>query len=500
MNGLGKIQACCGGLASSGLGWIREDPMARFSMRIAPMAVLAATAFIPGIFGVLAPQAAVTHDAPAAVSARGSGQQLWVHRYNGPGNGSDGARAMAVSPDGNTVFVAGASAGSSSGNDYALVAYRAATGAQLWVKRYNGRANGDDVAVALAVSPGGSTVFVTGYSRGTTSGYDYATVAYRASTGKMLWAKRYNGPASRADTATSLAVSSAAVFVTGSSTGTDHVTDYATVAYRATTGTQLWARRYHGPGVGSDSAQSVTVNSSGTRVFVTGGSNGTTTHTDYATLAYRASTGARLWVTRYNSPGARYGYDEASAMAINRAGTVLYVTGDSHAAHSGGSYTTVAYRTSTGARLWANRYNGADGPAAIAVNPSGTSVFVTGTRNFAASSFYFVTVAYNATTGIRTWVDRYAPEGGGIANSLAVSPDGSKVFVTGFTTGLEHGKYATIAYRATAGARLWTADYIGPADTGDAATAVAATSTTVFVTGDANVGPHSDYATIAYTP
>ena len=471
--------------------------MARFSVRMAAVAV---AALIPGIFGVLAPRAAVTHDAPAAASAGSSGQRLWVQRYNGPANGSEDDRAMAVSHDGNTVFVAGSSAGTSSGYDYALVAYRAATGARLWVKRYNGPANGDDVAVAVAVSPGGSTVFVTGYSRGTASGYDYATVAYRASTGKMLWAKRYNGPASRADTATSLAVSSAAVFVTGSSMGTDHVAHYATVAYRATTGTQLWAERYHGPGVGSDYARSVTVNPSGTRVFVTGTSNGKTTHTDYATLAYRALTGARLWVKRYNSPGAGYGYDEASAMAINPAGTVLYVTGNSHAVNSGGSYTTVAYRTSTGARLWANRYNGASAPAAIAVNPSGTSVFVTGFRNSAPSSFYFVTVAYNATTGTRTWVDRYAPEGGGIAYSLAVSPSGSKVFVAGFTTNLEHGKYATIAYRATTGARLWTADYIGTADTGDAALAVAATSTRVFVTGDANIGPHSDYATIAYTP
>ncbi len=233
---------------------------------------------------------------------------------------------------------------------------------------------------------------------------------------------------------------------------------------------------------------------------MTGTSNGKTTHTDYATLAYRASTGARLWVRRYNSPGSGYGYDEASAMAINPTGMVLYVTGDSHAAHSGGSYTTVAYRASTGARLWANRYTGAGGPAAIAVNPRGAGVFVTGTRNFEPGTFDFVTVAYNAATGTRTWVDRYGPEGGGIANSLAVSPSGSKVFVSGFTTNLEHGKYAIIAYRATTAARLWTANYGGTGDTGDAAFAMAATSTRVFVTGIKNIGPHSDYATIAYSP
>ena len=72
--------------------------------------------------------------------------------------------------------------------------------------------------------------------------------------------------------------------------------------------------------------------------------------------------------------------------------------------------------------------------------------------------------------------------------------------MSGFTTNLEHGKYAIIAYRATTAARLWTANYGGTGDTGDAAFAMAATSTRVFVTGIKNIGPHSDYATIAYSP
>ena len=59
----------------------------------------------------------------------------------------------------------------------------AAGGAQLWVSSYNGPANSDDVATALGVSPGGSTVFVTGLSVGATSNADYATAAYDASTG-----------------------------------------------------------------------------------------------------------------------------------------------------------------------------------------------------------------------------------------------------------------------------------------------------------------------------
>jgi DNA-binding beta-propeller fold protein YncE len=111
-----------------------------------------------------------------------TGAQLWVKSYN-PGNllpatNADYGNAVAVSPSGGTVFVTGTSDGATSQSDYATIAYNAATGAQLWVKRYNGPANGNDWAGSLAVSPNGGKVFVTGGSTGPGSGYDYTTIAY----------------------------------------------------------------------------------------------------------------------------------------------------------------------------------------------------------------------------------------------------------------------------------------------------------------------------------
>jgi len=157
-----------------------------------------------------------------------TGSQQWVARYNGPGNSYDGAIALGVSPDGSAVFVTGYGPGSTTGEDYATMAYDASTGAQLWLKRYNGPGNGDDFAFALGVSPDGSTVFVSGPSTGSTSNWDYATVAYDAATGSQRWVARYNSPANGDDAAYSLVVSpdGSAVIVTGSSGG-----DYATVDY-----------------------------------------------------------------------------------------------------------------------------------------------------------------------------------------------------------------------------------------------------------------------------
>jgi hypothetical protein len=87
------------------------------------------------------------------------------------------AFSLAVSPDATKVFVTGDSSRSTTGHDYATVAYNASTGATLWIKRYNGPGNGEDTAMSVASSPDGTKVIVTGRSAGSTS-EDYATVAY----------------------------------------------------------------------------------------------------------------------------------------------------------------------------------------------------------------------------------------------------------------------------------------------------------------------------------
>lgn len=113
-------------------------------------------------------------------SATTPGAKLWAKRYNGPGNSLDEAYSLDVSPDGTKVFVTGYSYGSSGYADYATLAYDASTGATLWIRRYDGPAKNQDVAYSLAVSLDGTNVFVTGYSVRSTSGHDYATLAYAA--------------------------------------------------------------------------------------------------------------------------------------------------------------------------------------------------------------------------------------------------------------------------------------------------------------------------------
>jgi hypothetical protein len=170
----------------------------------------------------------------AAPASPSPGSQLWVQRY-GATEFENIPSAVEAAPGGGTVFVTGKSVGKTSNYDYATIACKASTGAQLWVKRYNGPGNSDDRAASIVVSPSGGTVYVTGESPGATSGYDYATIAYNATTGAQAWIARYNGPGDGNDSATAAAVSpsTGTVYVTGSSAGTGTMEiDYATVAYQ----------------------------------------------------------------------------------------------------------------------------------------------------------------------------------------------------------------------------------------------------------------------------
>jgi PQQ-like domain len=359
---------------------------------------------------IAAPQARAS-SAARSQAAAAPGTQLWAERYNGPANAGDSARSVSVNHSRTTVFVTGVSASTATGPDYATTAYDAVTGARLWVKRYNGPADRADEADWVAVAPGGGTVYVTGVSRGVTSGTDYATIAYDAATGAQLWAARYNGPANGGANASAVAVSpdGATVFVTGFSKRTLTTrrgnTDYATVAYDAATGARLWVARYNGPGKREDTAASLAVSPAGRTVFVTGTSTGFSSGGDSATVAYNAATGKQLWVRRYNGPA--NSYDSASSLAVGLRGKKVFVTGQSYGGfRSLSDYATIAYDAATGQQLWVRRYNGPghsiDDAYSVAVSPAGKKVFVTGDS---------ATIAYNTATGTRLWATRDNPCG-----------------------------------------------------------------------------------------
>src|SRR5437867_1576045 len=222
----------------------------------------------------------------ATIKYDSSGQQQWVARYSGPGNDLDFGNAIAVDASGN-VYVTGASFGSGTGFDYATVKYDS-SGQQQWVGRYNGPANDDDEAHAITID-GSGNVYVTGYSVGSGTQEDYATIKYDAS-GTEEWVARYNGQANFNDDAAAIAVdASGNVYVAGWSVGSGSGYDYATVKYDSS-GAEQWIARYDGAASVDDQSYAIAVDDSGD-VCVTGYStvDAKTGLTDYTTIKYSQS-------------------------------------------------------------------------------------------------------------------------------------------------------------------------------------------------------------------
>lgn len=217
-----------------------------------------------------------------------SGIQQWTQNYHFIDNAWDEVHAIAVDGQGN-VYVTGQSVETGYNYDYVTIKYNP-LGVQQWVERYNGPGNGFDNAESIAVDAAGN-VFVTGYSMGVSSGYDYATIKYNSS-GVQQWLQRYDGPADSTDVAYSMALDlTENVYVSGYSRASSSGGwgDYATIRY-SPSGVQQWIQRYNGTGDSLDRAQSIIVDKSG-NVYVTGYSIGVGTNYDYATIKYSQPNG-----------------------------------------------------------------------------------------------------------------------------------------------------------------------------------------------------------------
>ncbi|MFQ5868485.1 MAG: SBBP repeat-containing protein [Candidatus Zixiibacteriota bacterium] len=263
-----------------------------------------------------------------------NGNELWVARYDGPYYRiGDMAYAITLDAAGN-VYVTGQSYNAGSAFDYATVKYDP-NGSELWVARYNGPEDHSDEAYALAVDAAGN-VYVTGSTLGSSGWQDYATVKYDPN-GVELWVALYNGPADDRDEACALGLDAQAnVYVTGYSEGSGTSNDYATVKYDPN-GNELWVARYNGPANDNDWANALAVDGSG-NVYVTGYSRAPFIFGDYATVKYDPD-GNEEWVARYDGAN---GIDEANALAVDGSGNV-YVTGYSKDWDGSIDYTTIKY-------------------------------------------------------------------------------------------------------------------------------------------------------------
>jgi hypothetical protein len=412
-----------------------------------------------------------------------TGVQLWHQDYAGVG-GYDRPNAITASPDGSAVFVTGGSYSKpvlmeGAERDLMTIAYDGGTGKQLWRTQSTGDVH--DVGVEAVLSPDGSQLYVVVNNANDGGDIDWAVVAYDAHDGRQLWRTPYAGiGVGKADVPAAVALSpdGERLYVTGESgAATEYDADYATVAYTltgATAGRQLWEQRYDGVGAHlSDRSADVAVDVDG-RVIVTGDSLRTNTANniamDYATVAYDGVTGEQLWASRYSGP-AGSGLHFGTTVAASPTSRVAVVSGQSDGGGHDYDWATLAYDTATGAQRWVQRLSTPqiqlEFATDSAISPDGATAVLTGVsggknptgyRDFNRSPG--ITVGYRLADGALQWsardygndeTDSFSPR------QLAVSQDGS-VFTAGqLTNNLQTDNSDNVydgmlvAYRADAG-------------------------------------------------
>lgn len=425
--------------------------------------------------------------------------EKWAKTQFSDHNVRDAANGLAVDPRCN-VYVTGTSIGNGTGYDYATIKYDDG-GAKKWETRYNGQGNNDDEAIAIATDNTGN-VYVTGWSIGTNSRKDYATIMYD-DCGNTKWIKRYNGSGNDLDEPTAIIVdSSGNVYVTGYSIGKETSYDYATIKYDHD-GNTKWVKRYNGPGNSVDFAAAIALDNNG-NVYVTGRSISDGTGNDYATIKYDAN-GNLKWVKTYNGPA--NATDEATAVTVDDKGNV-YVTGMATTFYTDDEdqirtdVATIKYNAD-GVQKWVEIYDNAaaDKGKAIAVDDAG-NVYVTANGGSPDESYYrnFITVKYNAS-GVKQWAtETVSPTGHAFeaeVHGLILDAAGN-VYITGGVGNGEFQDYVTIRYN-TNGDKQWTEYYNGPGSRTDIATTIGMDKKgNVYVSGVSDIGGADDYATIKY--
>lgn len=383
---------------------------------------------------------------------------------------------VAASPDGGTVYVAmmESTPGSESRGRWVIVARNVATGAVRWTSRPLGAPTEYSFPTSLAVSPDGSRLFVVGSRR---TGYwdpdgHLLLTAFDAATGQSLWTSTFDGSPGGVDNARSLVVSpdGAEIYLAGIS-GAGGDLDYAAIAYDAATGERRWVTRYRGVGGnGTDSPFDVALTPDGGTLLMTGWSDGHGEYNvDFATVAFRtrgAEAGAIKWDARYDAHGAQ-APDRANAIAVSPDGSTVYAGGMSA--------------------------EDLDGPP-FDVN------------------YRFTILAYDIESGDQRWIVRRSFEGANWAevNDLAVSPDGTSVYATGFANGSQNTDTIVAAYDAGTGVEKWFKREALPEHDSERGTAVLATQQAVVVSGASSTHLSEplflfekrlvDHATVAYDP
>lgn len=284
-----------------------------------------------------------------------------------------------------------------------------------------------------------------------------------------------------------------------------------TVAYDTATGEERWAQAWDGLPDGTDAGKTISVSPDG-QTLVVGGVTTTEARTlDFVTIAYDARRGREKWAR--TTGGVRpEGTDVLSATAMSTRGDLVYVAGAAAgAAQYDADFLTVAYSLRNGREVWRAYHDGigeqkSDRVGGLAVSPDGSRVLVTGDSygvpRDGRTQYDYATVAYDTDTGAQQWTARYGGPVAGFNAPIGVVAAANTVVVTGQSRGATAGDvrdFGTVAYDLATGAEMWR-DRYAPSSSDDIAfhLALSEDGTTAHVSGSSSpTAPYTNLDEVA---
>jgi len=369
------------------------------------------------------------------------------------------------------------------------------TGAIDWEHTYNNANNSFDYGTAVATDDS-DNIYIAGTSLTSLPAYFDFVIRKYDSSGAVKWTVTYNGPGSNYDIPTDIKFFNGAVYVTGTSVGSGTGADYCTIKYDRGGGSALWTSRYDYNSL-TDIPATLTIASNG-NIVVSGGSASTNTNWDFATVKYKATSGSQQSVVRSTSSG--LGLDLPTAAAVDQDGNI-YVCG--YAAITSNGYDIKIVKLDTGLSiLWADTLDGGahlnDQANSIGVDANG-NVYVTGYTTKLNGGSDYITIKYNSS-GALQWQKRYSATDTtkfSQAKHLDIDPYGS-ILVTGTVFKFSHKEILTLAYDVS-GNKLWEKWYEGNGNLNNYALTVRVdTNNTFYVMGRVWTGTAYTYATVKY--
>jgi hypothetical protein len=256
-----------------------------------------------------------------------NGVKKWTRTYDSPYHKDDTAVRVATGPGG-VVYIAGTSFRSAGNSDILLVKWSSA-GKVLWAKRYEGPAHGADFAEALTVDKAGNVTVCGAVIVGT--GRSWGVRNYSPS-GRMRWTWRYDvGDGNTAQPRDAVVAGDGSVYVTGQvSKGSAPST--ALTARLSVSGRKMWAKTYSGAdGLGAATVALALCPTGG--VYASGQLSTATTDVDGLVLRY-SSRGARKVFAFDTGPARQQFFDIAvtsTRKVVAVGNTAVSGTGDCRA-------------------------------------------------------------------------------------------------------------------------------------------------------------------------